>query len=92
MGILEALRVARLFSPRLVAVFVVACLYFAPHFSAAVIAQAINERAAQITAQLNTAFRSAIAGARQHHSKGKVSERQRTGAPTGARAGIGRRR
>ncbi|HET7053475.1 MAG TPA: hypothetical protein VFI09_06125 [Solirubrobacterales bacterium] len=92
MEVLEALGIARLFWPRLVAVLVAACLYFAPHFSAAVIEQAVKEREAQITSLLNHAFRSAIVGSRQHHSKSKVSGRHRTGAPTGARAGIERRR
>jgi len=92
MGMLEALGIARLFRPKLVAALVVACLCFAPHFSEAVIEQAVKERGAQITSLLNHAFRSAFTGSRQHHGKVKVSGRHRTGAPTGARAGIERRR
>jgi hypothetical protein len=85
--ILEALGVARLFSPKLVAVLVVACLYFAPHFSEAVIEREVKEREAQVTSLLNHALRSAFAGSRQHHGMGKMSGRHRTGAPTGARDG-----
>lgn len=88
MGILEALGIARLFRPKLVAALVVACLYFAPHFSEGVFEQAVKERAAQITSLLNQAFRSAFTGSRQHHGKVKVSGRHGTGASTGARGGM----
>jgi hypothetical protein len=85
--VFEALGVARLFSPRLVTVLVAACLYFAPHFSEAVIEQEVKERGAQITSLLNHTLRSAFVGSRQHHGKGEMSGRRRTGAPTGARGG-----
>jgi len=87
METLEALGIARLFSPRLVAALVAACLYFAPQFSASVIEQAAKERAAQITSLLNHAFRSVMADSRLGRASRHKSGRDLTGAPTGARGG-----
>jgi len=52
---------ALVFWPGLVGVVVAASLYFFPQFSGAVLVQAGEERARQITSILDRAFRSAIA-------------------------------
>lgn len=66
METLEALGLARRLWPRLIAVLVVAGLCFAPQPSAAVLMQAGEEKARQITSILDRVVRSAMADSDRH--------------------------